>query len=72
MPVWIPLSTAADWRWLDGRDDSPWYPSARLFRQTAAGDWGPVFDRMAAVLADRVAERPSSARPVAVEIVPGN
>lgn len=38
-PVWVLLSHAADWRWLVGRDDSPWYPSARLFRQPAAGDW---------------------------------
>ena len=71
VPVWVALSTAADWRWLDGRDDSPWYPSARLFRQAKGGAWGPAFDRMAEALAERVAERPRSARPVAVEIAPG-
>ena len=38
-PVWVLLSTSADWRWLIGREDSPWYPSARLFRQDKAGDW---------------------------------
>lgn len=42
-PLWLPLARRACWRWMIGRDDSPWYPSAKLFRQTAAGDWsGPV------------------------------
>jgi ADP-heptose:LPS heptosyltransferase len=45
-PVWILLPYAADWRWMTGRDDSPWYPSARLFRQRRAGDWGDVLDRV--------------------------
>ena len=44
-PVWVLLMFAADWRWLRGRDDSPWYPSARLFRQESPGDWGGVIDR---------------------------
>jgi hypothetical protein len=48
--VWVPLPTLVDWRWLLGRDDSPWYPTMRLFRQTSLGDWGPVFARMAAAL----------------------
>lgn len=43
-PVWLLLSHAPDWRWLVGRDDSPWYPSARLFRQPAAGDWRTPLD----------------------------
>lgn len=38
-PVWILLPFSPDWRWLLGRDDSPWYPTARLFRQSARGDW---------------------------------
>jgi hypothetical protein len=38
-PVWILLTHNPDWRWLLGRADSPWYPTARLFRQRAAGDW---------------------------------
>ena len=48
--AWVPLSTAIEWRWLIGRDDSPWYPSLRLFRQTTFGDWDGVFRRMADVL----------------------
>jgi hypothetical protein len=41
-PVWILLTHAPDWRWLLDRDDSPWYPSARLFRQRATREWGSV------------------------------
>jgi hypothetical protein len=39
-----------DWRWLRDREDSPWYPTMRLYRQTAAGDWNPVLARVAADL----------------------
>ena len=53
-PVWILLTWEPDWRWLLGRDDSPWYPSARLFRQPALGDW----DRALAALASALAARP--------------
>jgi hypothetical protein len=42
------------WRWLLGRDDSPWYPTMRLFRQTAGGDWAPVVDLLASRLAEMV------------------
>ncbi len=45
-PVWILNRFDACWRWLIGRDDSPWYPSARLFTQTAPGDWGEVVRRV--------------------------
>jgi tetratricopeptide (TPR) repeat protein len=41
-PVWVLLPANSDWRWLENRSDSPWYPSARLFRQTTLGDWAPV------------------------------
>ncbi len=41
-PVWIPLAHVADWRWFNDRHDSPWYPSARLFRQPTSGDWPSV------------------------------
>jgi hypothetical protein len=38
-PVWVLVSHAPDWRWLLNRDDSDWYPSARIFRQGAIDDW---------------------------------
>jgi hypothetical protein len=41
-PTWILLMAAADWRWHPGRADSPWYPTARLFRQARDGDWDGV------------------------------
>jgi hypothetical protein len=41
-PFWLLLSYSPDWRWLLDRDDSPWYPTARLFRQPAPGDWTSV------------------------------
>jgi ADP-heptose:LPS heptosyltransferase len=45
-PVWILLSFVPDWRWMLEREDSPWYPTARLFRQQKPGDWEGVFDRV--------------------------
>jgi tetratricopeptide (TPR) repeat protein len=51
-PTWIMLRTAPDWRWLLDRDDSPWYPSVRLFRQSARGDWDGVVAKVAAALAE--------------------
>lgn len=49
-PVWILLPWAGEWRWLQGRSDSPWYPSAMLFRQAARGDW----DGVVAAIADQI------------------
>jgi len=45
-PVWILSRFDGCWRWLSGRDDTPWYPSARLYRQTAPGDWETVVERL--------------------------
>jgi hypothetical protein len=45
-PVFIALRRVPDWRWLLDREDSPWYPTARLFRQQNEGDWADVFARM--------------------------
>lgn len=53
-PTWIALKRVPEWRWLMGRSDSPWYPSMRLFRQEAPGDWPGVFKAMAESLATRV------------------
>ena len=41
-PIWTLLSYVPDWRWLLDRDDSPWYPTMRLFRQSEPGDWSGV------------------------------
>jgi tetratricopeptide (TPR) repeat protein len=49
-PVWILLPGHPDWRWLLNRDDSPWYPSARLFRQHRFADWSGVIDDVTAAL----------------------
>lgn len=46
-PVWLLLPLNPDWRWLLERSDSPWYPSARLFRQSRSGDWDEVLERVA-------------------------
>lgn len=49
-PVWVVLRHVPDWRWMLDRADSPWYPTARLFRQLQPGDWGEVFERVAAAV----------------------
>jgi tetratricopeptide (TPR) repeat protein len=46
VPVWVALKKDAEWRWLTGRADSPWYPTMRLLRQTRRGDWREVFEVM--------------------------
>ena len=46
-PVWVLLPLVPDWRWLVEREDSPWYPSMRLFRQTELGNWAAVVERVA-------------------------
>jgi hypothetical protein len=50
-PVWTLLPADCDWRWMEGRSDSPWYPSMRLFRQRHAGRWQDVLDDVIAALA---------------------
>jgi hypothetical protein len=50
VPVWVALPFAPDWRWLVEREDSPWYPSMRLFRQPQPGDWDHLFERIATEL----------------------
>ena len=46
-PIWVAVQLVPDWRWLLNRDDSPWYPSMRLFRQKTFGQWPDVFERIA-------------------------
>jgi tetratricopeptide (TPR) repeat protein len=54
LPVWTLLSHAPDWRWMLDRNDSPWYPTMRLFRQKTAGDWHGVMDEVCAVLSNLI------------------
>jgi hypothetical protein len=54
VPVWTLLSTDPDWRWMEGRSDSPWYPTMRLFRQRRAGCWEPVIDEVIGALATQL------------------
>ncbi len=51
VPTWLLLHTDSDWRWMVEREDSPWYPSMRLFRQTRSGDWQDVTQRVEAGIA---------------------
>ena len=51
-PVWVLLPFVPDWRWLLDRDDSPWYPTARLFRQDDSRQWDGAFGRLRAALDD--------------------
>ena len=57
-PVWIMIPKAADWRWMLDREDSPWYPTARLFRQVRPGDWDPVLERLRGALAEELRYAP--------------
>ena len=50
VPLWVILPRLADWRWMEGRDDCAWYPTARLFRQRTAGDWTAPVERVRAEL----------------------
>jgi hypothetical protein len=54
--VWVLVPTPADWRWMRDREDSPWYPTMRLFRQMHAGNWDDVLQRLRASLVERVAQ----------------
>jgi len=57
VPVWVALPCVPDWRWLLARDDSPWYPTMRLVRQSENGRWTDVFRRIARDVAALVATR---------------
>jgi hypothetical protein len=53
LSVWLLLAEPADWRWMAGRDDSPWYPTMRILRQPRPGDWAAVIAQLRAELAAR-------------------
>jgi tetratricopeptide (TPR) repeat protein len=57
-PAWLLLATAPDWRWLLQREDSPWYPTVRLFRQTVAGQWSDTIARVAMALREHFEAAP--------------
>jgi len=63
-PVWLLLPYAPDWRWMLDRDDSPWYPTMKLFRQPEPGDWDSVFasvdDVLQALLQDKQSQAPAT------------
>jgi len=69
-PVWILLAYSPDWRWLLEREDSPWYPTARLFRQTSPGDWEEVLARVACALRGLV-ERHGTGDDAAADLTAG-
>lgn len=52
VPTWLLLKQHADWRWMEGCEDSPWYPAMRVWRQARQGDWGDVVERVARALMD--------------------
>jgi ADP-heptose:LPS heptosyltransferase len=55
-PVWVLLPKVPDWRWMLDRPDSPWYPTMRLFRQSAAGDWRLVISQVAGELTAQMSD----------------
>ena len=57
VPTWVALKLASDWRWMQGRADSPWYPTMRLFRQSVRGNWDGVFADMKIALQSLLDER---------------
>jgi ADP-heptose:LPS heptosyltransferase len=61
-PAWTLLKFAPDWRWLLARDDSPWYPTMRLFRQQKPADWNPTIEEVAVALPRFAAQAGRSAR----------
>ncbi len=63
-PVWLLLPFVADWRWLQDRTDSPWYPSMRLFRQKRRGAWCELLEQVAVALRELLKERGAAETPV--------
>jgi Flp pilus assembly protein TadD/precorrin-6B methylase 2 len=63
-PVWTLVATPADWRWMEGSDSTPWYPTMRLYRQRRPGEWSDVIERVREALAAAVADRSVLAQPM--------
>jgi hypothetical protein len=62
VPVWTLLHAGADWRWMDEREDSPWYPTMRLFRQKEQGDWDRVIQEVKNSLAKLVQQKSTNTK----------
>ncbi|MDQ3286800.1 MAG: ADP-heptose--LPS heptosyltransferase [Pseudomonadota bacterium] len=71
VPVWMLLHDDADWRWMQHRSNTPWYPGTRLFRQQRPGDWPAVIDRVTAELRVLASPRASAPRFTALSAGPG-
>ncbi|WP_157636425.1 tetratricopeptide repeat protein [Burkholderia ubonensis] len=69
VPTWLLLDVNPHWTWMTGREDSPWYPSVKLYRQPAYGQWGPVLTRVAADLTNLI-KRCQSTRPAMGKATP--
>ncbi len=70
IPTWLALPWSSDWRWMEQRPDSPWYPTMRLFRQHEPGNWEAVFRRMADELR-LMLDVPRRPRPITLEVAAG-
>jgi tetratricopeptide (TPR) repeat protein len=68
IPTWILLPYAPDWRWLLGREDNPWYPTVRLFRQSKPGDWDSVMTRVADALTGNHSLALAATQPALVQV----
>jgi Flp pilus assembly protein TadD len=62
VPVWVGLCCMGDWRYPHGRNDTPWYPTMRLFRQTRLGDWQGVFRQMRSALEESLANHSAAGK----------
>jgi hypothetical protein len=70
IPVWIALKRIPEWRWMLEREDSPWYPTLRLFRQSVNGVWSDVFEKMAAELTACIARSNADRRKPSLHTLP--
>ncbi len=69
VPAWVAVPFAPHWTWLLEREDSPWYPTLRLFRQEERGNWKDVFARLAGAVKQMLAKA-AGPRPITVSLTP--